>query len=197
LAPIVGGAATLGINYLRSKGLQISKDAEEYIVGAAQSAVKTQGREVFNLVYEEKDLFTAWAEGTLTTEQKKSLQDKLDKAKERAGSDLTNEIKSSKFQKTAKSISRDNIGALIDRAITENETNKAATAKKMLLEFSDLAIDASFLYYDKKNLSADDRNKIITDGIKIIAKNFDFESIVLDPTNAKLYLEAALSKKIS
>ena len=66
----------------------------------------------------------------------------------------------------------------------------------MLVELSDLAIDASFLYYDKKNLSIDDRNKIINDGIKIIAKNFDFESIVMVLDNAELYLKAALSKKI-
>ena len=35
VAPVVGGALTLGINYLRSKGLQISKKAEEYVIGVA------------------------------------------------------------------------------------------------------------------------------------------------------------------
>ncbi len=200
VAPVVGGAFALGMNYLRSKGLQISKEAEEYVIVAAQSVVKTQGRLLFDKVYENKELLTAWGTGNLTSDGKTSLKEALEKykkeARDKAISDLTAEIKSSKFQKTAKSIVGDNVDSLIDRALTENEIDKAVRAKKILVELSDLAIDASFLYYDKKNLSIDDRNKIINDGIKIIAKNFDFESIVMVPDNAKLYLKSALSKKI-
>ena len=66
----------------------------------------------------------------------------------------------------------------------------------MLVELSDLAINASFLYYDKNNLSTDNRNKIIVDEVKIIAKNFDFEFIVMVTDNAELHLKATLFKKI-
>ncbi len=50
-------------------------------------------------------------------------------ARDKAVSDLTAEIKSSKFQKTEKSIVGDNIGSLIDSTLTENEVDKAVRAK--------------------------------------------------------------------
>jgi len=90
----------------------------------------------------------------------------------------------------------DNLGALIDSTYTKNQSNKAERAKNLLLDLSSLAVDSALLYYEKKTLSKEDKDKIINNGIDILAKNFDFESIILDVPNAKMHLEAALTNKI-
>ena len=96
----------------------------------------------------------------------------------------------------ARKLVGDNLGTLIDRAFTKVQADKAERAKKLLLELSSLAVDSAILYYDRKTLSKEDKDKIVNSGIDILAKNFDFESIILDVSNAKMHLEAALTNKI-
>ena len=199
--PILGGAISIVLQYGRSKGLQISKDAEEYIIGATQSIVKNQGRLFFNKVYEHKELLGAWGLGQLDGEDRKTLKDKLKElqteSRNQALKDLESEINSSKFKKTARKFIGDNLNTLIDRAFTKEQSDKAERAKNLLRELSSLAVDSALLYHDKKTLSKEDKDKIINSGIDILAKNFDFESIVLDVSNAKMHLEAALTNKIN
>ena len=90
-----------------------------------------------------------------------------------------------------------NLGNLIDRAIPENKSKKANLAEKMLIDLSGLAVDAGLLYYDKKTLTNDDKKKIVEDGFEILKKNFDFESLILVPDNARIHLKAALSAKLN
>jgi virulence-associated protein VapD len=198
--PYVGGALGIVIQWARSKGLQISKEAEEYIINASQSIVQNQSRILFNKVYENKELLAAWAIGTINDEGKKELKQELKKyqkeAKDKALSDLREEIKSSKFKKNAGTIVGDNLGTLIERTYTKNQADKAERAKKLLFELSSLAIDSALLYYDKKKITDQDKRDIIEKGIKAMAKNFDFESIILDVSNATMHLEADLSKKL-
>ena len=200
VVPYVGGLVGILATYLRSKGLQISKDAEKYLVDTTQSVVENQSRVLFDTVYKNKDLLAAWATNTLDAEGKESLKKELEdyqqKAKTSAVNLLKKEINSSPFKKTAKNMIGDNLDALIESAYTKNESKKAERAKNLLTDLSGLAIDSGLLYYDKKTLENEDKIKIIEQGIKIIARNFDFESIVLDMSNAKMHLEAALSKRI-
>ena len=134
VAPVLGGALVLGIYYLKSEGLQISKEAEEYVIGAAQFVVKTQDRLLFDKVYENEELLSSWGTGNLISDGKTSLKEALEEYKkevrDKAVSDLPTEIKSSKFQKTVKSMVGDNIDPLINRSLTENEVNKVIKAKK-------------------------------------------------------------------
>jgi len=198
--PYVGGALGIVFQWARSKGLQISKEAEEYIIDASQSIVKNQSRLLFNTVFEKKELLAAWATGTINDEGNTSLREELKKyqsvAKKQALTDLENEIKSSKFKKTARVLIGDNLGGLIERAYTKNQADKAERAKQLLGELSSLAIDSALLYYDKKEINDQDKKDIIEKGIKILAKNFDFESIILDVANATMHLEADLFKKL-
>ena len=200
VVPYIGGLVGILATYLRSKGLQVSKDAEKYLVDATQSVVETQSRILFDHVYKNKDLLAAWATNKLDEEGKEKLKEELvgyqTAAKTEALRLLNQEINSSPFKKIAKKTVGENLEALIESAYTKNESRKAERAKNLLTDLSGLAVDSALLYYDKKTLSNEDKVKIIEQGIKIIAKNFDFESIVLDVTNAKMHLEAALSKRI-
>lgn len=199
-APIIAGTVSLVIQYGRSKGLEISKDAEAYLIGATQSIVNNQSRILFNKVYKNKELLGAWATGKIDAEGMEELQKELAQYKTEAKTNaltlLETEIRSSKFKQTAKDMIGDNLKALIESAYTKNQSEKAERAKNLLTDLSVLAIDSALLYTDKKTLSEEDKNKIINSGIKILAKNFDFESIILDVSNAKLHLEAALTNKI-
>ncbi len=198
--PILGGTISIVLQYGRTKGLQISKEAEAYIISSAQSIVATQGRLLFDKVYQNRDLLSAWGAGTLDEKGKEKLKIELEKyeeeAKKQALSDLDAEIRSSKFKQTARTLVGDNLGALIESAYTKNETDKAERAKNLLLELSSLAVDSALLYYDKKKLTDQDKKDIVVKGIDIVAKNFDFEFIILNVPNAKMHLEAALAKKI-
>ena len=200
ILPYAGGLVGILLTYLRSKGLQISKDAEKYLIDATQSVVENQSRLLFNKVYKNKDLLAAWATDTIDAKGMEKLKTELKEyrteAKTNAVRLLEKEINSSQFKKTAKNMVGDNLDALIESAYTKNESKKAERAKNLLTDLSELAIDSALLYYDTKALEREDKEKIIEQSIKIIAKNFDFESIVLDMSNAKMYLEAALSKKI-
>ena len=199
--PFIGTALTVMFQYMRNKGIAISKDAEEYVISSAESIVKNQGRLLFDSIYTNKDLLSAYANGSITSEGTDKLSQNLKKlkadARGKAIEDLQSEIKSSKFKSHAKKFVAGNLENLIDRALTENESKKAKLAEKMLVDLSGLAVDAGLLYYDKKILTNDDKKKIVKDGIEIIKKNFDFESIILVPDNARMHLEAALSEKLN
>ena len=202
--PILGGTISIVLQYGRTKGLQISKEAEAYIISSAQSIVATQGRLLFDKVYQNSDLLLAWGAGDLYEKGNEELKIKLkielkkygEEAKKQALSDLDAEIRSSKFKQTARALVGDNLGALIESVYTKNETDKAERAKNLLLELSSLAVDSALLYYDKKKLTDQDKKDIVVKGIDIVAKNFDFEFIILNVPNAKMHLEAALAKKI-
>lgn len=200
IVPYAAGLIGILVTYARSKGLQISKDAEEYLIGATQSVVENQSRLLFDKVYKNKELLGAWATNNLDAEGMATLKTELKKYETEVKSDaltlLEKEITSSRFKQTVKDMIGDNLDALIESAYTKNQLNKAERAKNLLLDLSGLAIDSALLYYNKKTLEKSDKEKIIEDGIKILAKNFDFEYIVLDVSNAKMHLEAALSKKI-
>ncbi len=200
-APLIAGTVSLVIQYGRSKGLEISKDAEAYLIGATQSVVNNQSRLLFNRVYENKELLGAWATGKIGAEGMEKLQKELAQYKIDAITNALNlletEIKSSKFKQTAKTMIGNNLKALIESAYTKNESEKAERAKNLLIDLSGLAIDSALLYHDKKTLSKEDKDKIINSGISILAKNFDFEFIVLDVSNAKMHLEAALENRIN
>ena len=201
VVPYAGGLVGILATYLRSKGLQISKDAEQYLVGATQSVVENQSRLLFNKVYKNRDLLGAWATNTLDAEGKETLKKELNQyqteAKANAVRLLEKEINSSQFKKTAKNMIGENLDALIESAYTKNQSNKAERAKNLLTDLSGLAVDSALLYFDNRSLSKEDKDKIIQQGIKIIAKNFDFEYLVLDVSIAKMYLESALSKRIA
>ena len=198
--PYAGGIVGILVTYLRSKGLQISKDAEKYLVDATQSVVENQSRLLFNKVYKNRDLLGAWATNTLDTEGKEILKKELKQYQKEAKANairlLEKEINSSQFKKTAKNMIGENLDALIESAYTKNQSKKAERAKNLLTDLSGLAVDSALLYFDDRTLGKEDKEKIIQQGIQIIAKNFDFESIVLDVSNAKMHLEAALSKRI-
>lgn len=198
--PLLGSVIAMVLQYGRSKGLQISKDAEEYIIGATQSIVIGQSTKLFNKIYENKDLLVAYAAGKIRDEDMKKLKKELDDYKKEAKANalelLKTEIKSSKFKQTAKGMIGDNLEALIESTYTKNQSEKAERAKNLLTDLSGLAIDSALLHYDKKTLSEEDKNKIIKSGIDILAKNFSFEKIVLDVGTGKMHLEAALANKI-
>ena len=201
VVPYAGGLVGILATYLRSKGLQISKDAEQYLVGATQSVVENQSRLLFNKVYKNRDLLGAWATNTLDAEGKEALKKELKQyqteAKANAVKLLEKEINSSQFKKTAKNMIGENLDALIESAYTKNQSNKAERAKNLLTDLSGLAVDSALLYFDNRSLRKEDKDKIVQQGIKIIAKNFDFEYLVLDVSIAKMYLESALSKRIA
>ena len=200
IIPYVGGLIGILITYARSKGLQVSKDSEEYLIRATQSVVENQSRTLFKNVYKNKELLSAWATNTLDDEGndqlKQALKQYKNDAKTSAVISLQNEINSSDFKKLAKDMIGDNLSALIDNAYEKNQSKKAERAKNLLLELSDLAVNSALLHYNKQSLSDQEKQEIIENGIKILAKNFDFESIILDVSNATMHLEAALSKKI-
>ena len=199
--PFIGTTLTVMFQYMRNKGIAISKDAEEYVISSAESIAKNQGRLLFDSIYTNKDLLFAYANGSITPEGTDKLSQNLKKlkadARTKAIEDLQSEIKSSKFKSHAKKFVAGNLENLIDRAITENESKKAKLAEKLLVDLSGLAVDAGLLYYDKKTLTNDDKKKIVEDGIEILKKNFDFESLILMPDNARIHLEAALSAKLN
>ena len=124
IIPYVGGLIGILITYARSKGLQVSKDSEEYLIRTTQSVVENQSHTLFKNIYKNKELLSAWATNTLDDEGNDQLKQALKQYKNDAKTStvisLQNEINSSDFKKLAKGMIGDNLSALIDNAYEKN-----------------------------------------------------------------------------
>ena len=202
--PFVGGGIGIAIKWANTKGLQVSAEAEQYIINSAQAIVANQSRILFKNVYNNKELLIAWSTHKLsgkstdteTENLQKALSEYANEAKNKAVEQLKTEIESSKFKKIAKDMAIANIEELISRTYTQNQIEKAKRAKNLLLDLVPIAIDSALLYYEKKEFTDKDKQDIIKKGFEAIAANFTHEFIVVDRTVAEMHLEAELKRKL-
>lgn len=189
VGPIVAGAVSMGISFARKKGLQISADAEEYLVNSAKSFVDNQSRYVFKQFMENPEYREQLAKGKMPQKLGKEIFQNVK-------SQLLVEIKSDEFTKAARSMLTENMDSLIERTLSESKKELAQRTRKLLGEFVPLAVDSALLYVKEQEINDEQKREIVKKAIDMVAKNFDAEYIIMSANNAKMYIEAELKQKL-
>jgi len=188
VAPLVGGAVTIGINFARKQGLKISAEAEEYFVNSAKSFVDNQSRFIFKQFRDNEEYRKELAQGRMPEKLGKEVFTNVK-------SQLLTELKSDEFTSKTRDMLTKNLESLIERTLSENKTEIAKRTKNLLMETVPLAVDAALLYYQKGEITSK-KDEIVNSALKAVAKNFDSEYIIMSADNAKMYVEAELKRRL-
>ncbi len=94
VGPIVGGAVTLGISFVRKHGLKISAEAEEYFVNSTKSFVENQTRFLYKQIKENPQYAEAFSKGIIPPDLGKTALGNV-------VNQLEVELRSDEFTKTA------------------------------------------------------------------------------------------------
>jgi len=188
VAPLVGGAVTIGINFARKQGLKISAEAEDYFVNSAKSFVENQSRFIFKQFRDNEEYRKELVQGRMPEKLGKEVFTNVK-------TQLLTELQSDEFTSKTRDMLTKNLDSLIERTLSENKNEFAKRAKNLLKETVPLAVDAILLYYQKGDISSK-KEEIVNSALKAVAKNFDNEYIIMSEDNARMYIEAELKKKI-
>ncbi|MCA9811663.1 MAG: hypothetical protein KC483_02240 [Nitrosarchaeum sp.] len=189
VGPIVAGAVSMGVSFARKKGLAISADAEEYFVKSARSFVDNQSRYIFKQFMENPGYREQLANGKMPEELGKQVFQNVK-------GQLLTELKSDEFTKVARNMLVENLDSLIERTLSQSKNDNAEKARKLLKEFVPIAVDSSLLYVKENEITDEQKREIINRTLKIVAKNFDAEYIIMSVDSAKMYIEAELKRRI-
>lgn len=189
VGPIVGGIVTIGISFARKQGLKISADAEEYLVKSTKSFVETQSRMIYREIKNNKEYAEYLKQGIVPDDLKK-------KALESVKNQLLVEMRSDEFTRTARVMLQDNAVPLIERFFTEHKIDMAEKKKNMFAELVPLAVDSVLLSIKTPDEANTEKDRIVSDALKILEKGFDDESILFSNDIAETYIKAELNKRI-
>jgi len=189
VGPIVAGAVSIGINFARKRGLQISAEAEEYFVNSAKSFVENQSRYVFKQFMENPEYREELVKGKMPSKLGKEIFQNVK-------SQLLTEVKSDEFTKTTRDMLIENLDSLIERTLSESKKESARRARNLLREFVPLAVDSVLLYVKEKEINDEQKIEIVKKSMEMVAKNFDNEYLIMSAVSAKMYIEAELVKKL-
>ncbi len=189
ILPLVGGLVAIGTQFARKQGLKISADAEEYFVKSAQSFVANQSRLMYKEIRNNPDYAIALAQGRMPKEIGKQ-------ALENVKNQFLVEIQSDELTKTARKMLHDNLDALVERSVTQNNKEIGEKTKNMLNELIPVAVSAALLQFKTKEDAQKETDGIIQDVLKTVAKNFDYESILFSNEVAEMHIKSELNKRI-
>jgi len=189
ILPLVGGLVAIGTQFARKQGLKISADAEEYFVKSAQSFVANQSRLMYKEIRDNPDYAVALAQGRIPKEIGK-------KALENVKSQFLVEIQSDEFTKTARKMLQDNLDALVERSVTQNNKEIGEKTKNMLNDLIPVAVSAVLLQFKTKEDAQKETDRIIQDVLKTAVHFFDYESILFSNEIAEIHIKSELNKRI-
>lgn len=187
--PILAGVLSLAFTYARKQGYKISGEAEEYFVKSAQSFVAKQSRLLYKQIRDNPQYSEQLKQGRIPKELGAA-------AKKQLIEDLKVELKSDEFTKTARGMLLDNLDPLVERYVTENKKENAEKVRKLLDDLVPIAVDAALLSF--KNPEEAQRNKeaIINEALKSVAKTFEFEELLVSHEDIAMRIKAGLNKRI-
>lgn len=192
IGPIVGGVVGLGIQFARKKGLQISAEAEEYLVKMTSSFVANQSKWMYEQLRDNPDKWE-YDEKTGSFHLPKKLGEA---AKKNVMEQLRVELRSDEFTKITRSMLEQNLDSLVERAVTQNNKELSERSRGMIHDIAPLIIDSLLLSIQSKENAQQKKQEIIDDAMKSIKKHFDYEEIPYDGNFASIMLKAELNKRI-
>lgn len=189
VGPITGGIVGIGIDYLRRRGIQISGEAEEYLVNFTSSLVARESKWIYEQLRDNSKYRDSLSQGRLPLELGKE-------AKQRVFSHLNKMIDSKEFTGHARTILRDNLSEIIESAVAKNNKELTDRSRKLIREMAPLAVDSILLFAKDKDEIKNEKEKIINQAIESIKKSFDFEEIMFDRNFAEMFVKSTLQEKI-
>jgi len=196
LGPLVAGGVTIGLDYLRRRGIQISADAEKYLTESISSLVSEKSKWIYEQIRDDKAKWDKIDKEKHNITTPKLFPKSLGKqAKDDVVAHFTKMLTSNEFTGHAKKILKDNLPELVEAAVAKNNKELSERGRNLIRELGPLAIDSLLLLKDK-DTAKNQANEIIKEAMKTIRKNFDFEEIQYDTNFAEMFVRAELSKKI-
>lgn len=187
ITPIIVGLVTIGLNYAKKRGLQISGDAEEYIVNSVRSFVDNQTRFLYNNIKENYPDY--YKQGKIPENLGKDALKEVEKH-------LKIELDSDEFTSTARKMLLDNMNPLIERFVTESKTEQSKRAITLLQTLAPIAVDAMLLSYKDSDEAKKQKEKVIKDAREKILKYFESEFLLVSEDLIDMFVGAELKKKI-
>ena len=188
--PIVIGAVKMGLQFARTKGLQISADAEEYIVNQTQSFVENQYRFMFKELKENSEHLEALKAGKFPKELSR-------KALANVQTQLKKELESDEFTKETRKMLLDNLDPLIERYVTKSKNERLARTSELLKELTPLAVDALLLAYKTTEEANEQKEKILQDAKEKIVKHLKEQMLLVSEDLVDTYVRAELKNKVN
>jgi len=188
--PLVVGAVRMGVQFARSKGLQISAEAEEYIVNQTQSFVDNQFRFMFKELKDDPSHLEALRNGTFPKELSQ-------KALANVKTQLKKELESDEFTNVTRQMLLDNLDPLIERYVTKSKNERLARASGLLKELSPLAVDALLLSYKTTDDAEAQKEEIIRSAINKIKKHLKDQLLLVPEDLIDTHVRADLKNKIN
>jgi len=188
--PIVIGAVRMGVQFARTKGLQISAEAEEYIVNQTQSFVDNQFRFMFKELKDDPSHLEALRNGTFPKELSQ-------KALANVKTQLKKELESDEFTNVTRQMLLDNLDPLIERYVTKSKNERLVRASGLLKELSPLAVDALLLSYKTTDDAEAQKEEIIRSAINKIKKHLKDQLLLVPEDLIDTHVRADLKNKIN
>lgn len=189
VGPIIGGLVGIGAVYLRKRGIQISGEAEEYLVNFTSKLVSRESKWIYEQLRDNSKYRDSLAQGRLPPELGKE-------AKQRVFSHLNSMLSSKEFTGHARTILRDNLSEIIETAVAKNNKELTDRSRKLISEIAPLAVDSILLYAKDKEEIKNEKEKIINQAMESIKKSFDFEEIMFDRNFAEMFVKSMIQNKI-
>jgi len=186
IAPIIVGLVTIGLNYAKKRGLQISGDAEEYIVNSVRSFVDNQARFLYNNIKENYPDY--YKQGKIPENLGKEALNEVEKH-------LKIELDSDEFTSTTRKMLLDNMNPLIERFVTESKTEQSKRARTLLQTLAPIAVNAVLLSYKDSDEAKKNKEQAIESARKKILKYFESEFLLVSEDLVDMFVGAELQKK--
>lgn len=196
VGPIVAAVVTIGIQYLRKKGVEISADAEETFKQSASSIVQKQSKWIYEQMRDNPDYAGELGKGRIP-------KDLGQKAKENVIGDLSTLLEDDKFTGSTKEVLRKNLPGLVERMVTENKRKMSEICGELLDKLVPLAVDSALLNLKSKEEVREKAQEITIQAVNAVAEVFDKEEIlysrdVIDMmVKAEIYRKAGLPETIA
>ena len=188
--PIVIGAVRMGVQFARTKGLQISAEAEEYIVNQTQSFVDNQFRFMFKELKDDPSHLEALRSGKFPKELSQ-------KALANVKTQLKKELESDEFTNVTRQMLLDNLDPLIERYVTKSKNERLARASGLLKELSPLAVDALLLSYKTTDDAEAQREEIVRSAIDKVTKHLKDNLLLVPEGLVDTHVRADLKKALT
>lgn len=188
VAPIVIGAVRMGIQFARTKGLQISAEAEEYVVNQTQSFVDNQFRFMFKELKNNPEHIDAIKKGKFPKELSR-------KALSNVKTQIKKELESDEFTNVTRQMLLDNLDPLIERYVTKSKNERFAQASKILKELAPITIDSLLLSYKPEEFD-EKKDEIIKEATTKINNHLKEQLLLLPEDMIDTFVRADLRKAI-
>jgi len=187
IAPIVTGVVTIGLQFAKKRGLQISGEAEDYIVKSVRSFVEKQSRFLYKEI--EKNYPDYFKKGKIPP-------DLGEKAKQQLIEDLKVELESDEFTNTARSMITKNLDPLIERFVTESKSDHIKRARELLKEITPLAVDAAIYSLKDTKDAKQKRDQAFDLAHQRIIEHLKNEFLLVSDDIIDMYVGAEMKKKL-